>query len=65
MLIAATSPSIATGALWGALLGVGFIGGSALINGSYEGRKPMVTALFVGYEVIVLIVMGAIIGAIR
>jgi hypothetical protein len=34
-----------------------------VINGSFENRSPLVTGLFVAYEVIAIAVMGAILGA--
>ena len=57
--------TITTGLVWGAVLGVGFVAASAAINGAYEARKPIVTALFAGYEILALLVMGAILGAIK
>jgi hypothetical protein len=44
---------------------VGFVGTTTLVNGTFENRKPSVTALFVGYEVVSLAIMGAILGAWR
>ena len=60
-----TDRSITNGIIWGAVLGVGFVAASAAINGAYEDRRPIVTALFAGYEIVALIVMGAILGAIK
>ena len=61
----AADRSVTNGIIWGAVLGVGFVAASAAINGAYEDRKPIVTALFAGYEIVALIVMGAILGAIK
>ena len=57
--------TITTGIVWGALLGIGFVATTTVINGAYENRKPVVTALFAAYETVALIVMGAILTAIR
>jgi hypothetical protein len=56
---------ITTGVAWGLILGAGFVATTTVINGAYEGRKPIVTALFAGYEIIVLAVMGAILTTIK
>ena len=63
--VSAAKPDLVTGAVWGAVLGIGFVGATAVIAGAYEGRKMVVTALFAGYELVALIVMGAMLGAIR
>ena len=57
--------TVTTGIVWGALLGIGFVATTTVVNGAYEGRKPVVTALFAGYEILVLIVMGIILTALK
>ena len=65
LLTLAPDRTITTGILWGAVLGIGFVATTTVINGAYEARKPVVTALFAGYEILSLIAMGAILGALR
>ena len=65
LLTLAPDRTITTGVIWGALLGIGFVATTTVINGAYEARKPLVTALFAGYETVALMVMGAILTAIR
>jgi hypothetical protein len=63
LLTALNTVDLPTGLAVGVLAGVGFVGTSTVINGSFENRAPLVTGLFVAYEVIAIAVMGAILGA--
>jgi hypothetical protein len=65
LLTLAPDRTITTGIIWGAVLGIGFVATTTVINGAYEARKPVVTALFAAYETVALIVMGAILTALR
>ena len=56
---------LATGIAVGVAVAVGFVATTTLVNGVFEERKPTVTALFAGYEVVSLAIMGAILGAWR
>ena len=58
-------PDAAKGATLGALAGVGFVATTSATTAVYEHRDRTVTALGIGYQVVGLIVMGAIIGAWR
>ncbi|TAK20649.1 MAG: DUF1761 domain-containing protein [Chloroflexota bacterium] len=59
---AAPVQNLVAGLTLGAVAGVFFVGASSVINGAYEQRSWTVTILFVCYEVVSLVAMGAIIG---
>ena len=65
LLTAVNGIDLGKGLEWGLVLGAGFVGATAVINGAYEDRSTKVTGLFVGYEIVALAVMGAILGAWR
>ncbi len=65
LLTLAPDRTITTGIIWGAVLGIGFVATTTVINGAYEARKPVVTALYAAYEIVALVAMGAILGAIK
>ncbi len=50
------------GAALGALAGIGFVAATTFTNATFENRSRTATLIFVSYEVIALILMGAIIG---
>jgi hypothetical protein len=52
----------ASGALVGLFIGLGFIAPAMLADAIYTGRHPRLAAIVGGYQVVVAIVMGAIIG---
>ena len=56
---------VVTGLTFGALTGVGFVATTTVINGAFEQRSWTVILLFAAYEIITLIVMGAILAAWR
>ena len=56
---------LTTGVVWGVVLAVGFVGASAVTQAAYEGQRPLVTGLFVSYNVVGLAITGAILGAWR
>lgn len=63
LLTTANPPSLTTGILFGALAGIGLVATSTATTIAYEDRSTKVSLLFVGYQLVSLILMGAIIGA--
>ena len=57
--------SLLTGLVIGLVVGVGMVATTATTRGAYEGSSTLVSTLFIGYEVVGLMLMGAIIGAWR
>jgi hypothetical protein len=57
------SPSVTDGIVAGAVTGIGFIGAATFMNGFYEQKKPILSAIFSGYYTVGLVVAGAILGA--
>jgi RsiW-degrading membrane proteinase PrsW (M82 family) len=57
------NPEIGDGILWGAVAGIGFVTAATVMNGVYEQKKPIVTAIFGGYYTLGLMIAGAILGA--
>lgn len=55
---------VVDGVVVGAIAGIGFVAASTFMNGLYEERKPLLTAMFGAYQTVGLVVAGAIIGAI-
>lgn len=55
--------TLADGVLVGAVCGIGFVTAATFMNGIYEQKKPVVSALFGGYYTIGLMIAGAILGA--
>jgi hypothetical protein len=65
LLTVATDKSITTGAVWGLVLGVGFVTTTKFISAGYENLSMTLAGLFAAYEIVALVVMGAILGAIK
>ncbi|HEX2294864.1 MAG TPA: DUF1761 domain-containing protein [Actinomycetota bacterium] len=58
-------PTVADGVAAGALAGVGFVAASTFMNGMYEQKPPVLSALFGAYYTVGLAAAGAILGAWR
>lgn len=58
-------PTIADGVTMGAVAGIGLVAASTFMNGFYEQKKPILSALFGAYYTLGLIAAGAILGAWR
>ena len=56
-------PSAADGVAAGAIAGIGFVAASTFMNGVYEQKPAVLSALFGGYYTLGLIAAGAIVGA--
>ena len=56
-------PTVGDGVVVGAVTGIGFVAASAFMNGFYEQKKSIVSALFAGYYTVGLLAVGAILGA--
>jgi hypothetical protein len=63
--VGAAERTLVNGAIWGAVLGLGFVAATKLISSAFEGVTMTVGLLFGAYETVALIVMGGILGAIR
>ena len=57
--------NLAGGALVGAVAGIGFVATTAATGAAFEGKNRTVLLLGIGYQVVGLIIMGAILGAWR
>lgn len=57
------TPDVESGIKIGLLASIGFVASNLVSGGMFEGRNPTVTWINVGYAVVSLTVMGAIIGA--
>jgi hypothetical protein len=57
--------SVVNGVVWGLVLGAGFVATTTIINGVFEARDRTVIVLYAAYEIVALMVMGAILGALR
>lgn len=55
-------PAVGDGIAVGAVSGIGFVAASTLMNGVYEQKPPVLTALFGGYYTLGLVAVGAILG---
>lgn len=55
-------PSVADGIAAGAVTGLGFVAASTFMNGFYEQKAPVLSALFGGYYTLGLVAAGAILG---
>ena len=53
---------LGTGALAGLVAGVGFAATAIVINALYESRPPALMAINAGYQVVVFVVAGSILG---
>ena len=65
ILTAFNSPTVADGVTLGAMAGIGFVTAATFMNGAYEQKKPVLSALFGAYYTIGLMIAGAIVGAWR
>lgn len=65
ILTAYDDPSIGDGITLGALAGIGFVAAATFMNGAYEQKKPLLSALFGAYYTLGLMIAGAILGAWR
>ena len=63
IMASAGASSIGAGIGWGALTGVCFVFASAVMNGVYEQKKPVILVIFGGYYTLGLMIAGAILGA--
>jgi hypothetical protein len=63
--VPAADRTIVTGVIWGAILGVGFIATTSVTHGIFEAHKAAVVAIFSGYEIVGLIVIGIILTALK
>ena len=58
-------PSLTDGMTLGAIAGIGFVAASTFMNGMYEQKSPVLSALFGAYYTLGLVAVGAILGAWR
>lgn len=65
ILTLAEDPSVGDGVAVGAASGVGFVAASTFMNGVYEQKPPILSALFGAYYTLGLTAAGAILGAWR
>lgn len=56
-------PALADGLSIGAVCGIGFVTAATFMNGAYEQKKPLLSALFGAYYTLGLILAGAILAA--
>lgn len=59
------NPDMADGLTTGALLGVGVAAASTVTAGAFQETNSTVTWLYVGYQVVMFLAMGAILGGWR
>jgi hypothetical protein len=57
--------NVGTGLIFGAIIGIGFVATTAATRAAYEDTNRTVLLLGIGYQIIGLLIMGAIIGALR
>jgi hypothetical protein len=62
VLSAAATQDLATGATLGAIVGIGLVATALATNGIFEDRSWTLVALNAGYQIVSLIVMGAVLG---
>ena len=55
--------TIRNGIISGAILWFGFVATTITVNNAFSGRKPMLTIIDAGHWLLVLVLMGAVIGA--
>lgn len=60
-----TDATIGDGVAAGAVAGIGFVAAATFMNGAYEQKPTVLSALFGAYYTVGLIVVGAILGAWR
>lgn len=56
-------PALADGLAIGAVCGIGFVAAATFMNGAYEQKKPVLSALFGAYYTVGLALAGAILAA--
>lgn len=59
------SVTIATGMIFGGIAGLGFVATSEITAAVFQERNRTVTAIYVGFQFLGLMIMGAILGAWR
>ena len=57
--------NVAGGMLLGAVAGIGFVATTAITGAAFEGKNFTVLLLGIGYQMLGLVIMGAILGAWR
>lgn len=65
ILTAFEDPTVADAITVGAMAGIGFVTAATFMNGAYEQKKPVLSAMFGAYYTIGLMIAGAILGAWR
>ena len=65
VLSAASAHDLVAGITLGAIVGVGFVATALWTNGIFEQRSTTLMLLNAGYQIVSLIVMGAVIGLLR
>lgn len=55
--------TVKNGIVSGAILWAGFVGTTLVVNNTFGGRKPLLAVIDGGHWLLVLVVMGAVIGA--
>ncbi|HEV2756580.1 MAG TPA: DUF1761 domain-containing protein [Actinomycetota bacterium] len=63
VLTLAPDPDVGDGVVVGIVAGVGFVAAATFMNGVYEQKSPVLSALFGAYYTVGLAAMGAILGA--
>lgn len=58
-----TDPTLGDGVAAGAVAGIGFVAAATFMNGAYEQKKPILSAIFGAYYTVGLMIAGAILGA--
>lgn len=56
-------PTLGDGVAVGAVAGIGFVAAATFMNGAYEQKKPVLSAMFGAYYTVGLMIAGAIVGA--
>ena len=65
ILTAFDDPTVADGVTLGAMAGIGFVTAATFMNGAYEQKKPVLSAMFGAYYTLGLMIAGAVLGAWR
>lgn len=63
IMTALDNPDVTQGVVAGLITGIGFVAAATFMNGFYEQKKPILSALFGGYYTVGLVAVGAILGA--
>lgn len=56
-------PTLGDGVALGAVAGIGFVTAATFMNGAYEQKAPVLSAMFGAYYTLGLMIAGAILGA--